>query len=497
MRIVNKIPKIVILLLGTVCLTFAGLNWQIAICAWMAPVFLLLYTRRARTGGFFLFFLFTSVAGFISQTNNNVFNEPIFHVINGVTSGIVFTGFYLLDRWLYKKGKGFYSTLIFPSLFTVLEFLFSTLIGSSGVIGQSQIAFAPFIQISTVVGLPGITFLVLWFAAIVNWMLENDLKKPFVKKGLLVYALIFVPVLIFGLIRMTTYPEAKKTVKVATISGLFDLHGFARAEKESLNQLMKNKNMEIPNRIFADEELLKKQMAHTKEAAQNGAKIIVWNEDAVLVTPVQVDNLIEQTKVISEAFDAYILMAFLVKNTGLLPQPFNNKSKMITPDGEIAWEYRKSYPAPAEIPLINRGNSVIPYLDSDYGRIGNVICYDLDFPNYLRQAGKNKIDIMLVPAYDWEEYAQLHSKMARLEALQSGHSIIRANGAGINLVADSRGKTITESNTFTTDAKIMYADLPLHSTRTVYARIGNVFVWLPFLFLVFLIGSRIFRKRKK
>jgi predicted amidohydrolase len=43
---------------------------------------------------------------------------------------------------------------------------------------------------------------------------------------------------------------------------------------------------------------------------------------------------------------------------------------------------------------------VIPFADTPFGRIASAICFDMDFPGYIRQAGRKSVDIMLVPAYD-------------------------------------------------------------------------------------------------
>ena len=41
---------------------------------------------------------------------------------------------------------------------------------------------------------------------------------------------------------------------------------------------------------------------------------------------------------------------------------------------------------------------IIPYLDTPYGRIGQVICFDMVYPHYIRQAALKKIDLLLAPS---------------------------------------------------------------------------------------------------
>ncbi|MCF8381963.1 MAG: hypothetical protein K9H49_20515 [Bacteroidales bacterium] len=189
--------------------------------------------------------------------------------------------------------------------------------------------------------------------------------------------------------------------------------------------------------------------------------------------------------------NAYVVIAFLEKNVSSLPKPFNNKSILITPEGEIAWEHIKYFLNPLERLIINSGDATIPFIDTEYGRIGNVLCSDLDVSRHIASAAKNKVDILLVPAYDWKEVTPYHSNMAVFSAIQFGISIVRSNGKGIVAFIDYQGNTIAQMNTFISDRHINYADVPIKSIKTVYSKIGNMIVYLSMLFLLIIIGLRI------
>lgn len=492
----NNLIKIryVILLIGMAAMNFAGLNWQNAVAAWLAPICLLFYTRNSSKKEFLVFFILLTIVGFISQTSNNLFNLPVVGLINAITYSLIFTFTYLIDKLLYKKGKGFYSTLVFPAIYVSLEFLISLVIGISGIVAQSQFYFNSLAQLSSITGVFGISFVVIWFASILNWLFEANFNKKQVLKGSLIYGSIFMLIMLYGIVRNVIAKETNDTVKVATISGYFDLHAFALSEQKALNNAATMAGVEIPDHVFATDELLNKQIKNTLKAAKEGARIIVWNEDALILNHGQIEALLDTVKSIANEYNSYVLIAFLEKNITKAPKLFNNNNVLISSKGKIAWEYKKAYLAPAEIPIVNAGDKAIPNFDTEYGRIGSVICYDLDFPDYLQQASDNKIDILLVPSYDWESYADLHSKMAQFESLQSGFSIIRANGAGKNIVTDRKGNVIAESNTFEIDDKILYARLPLNKVDTIYSHIGNLFAYLVLMFLFIIIGLRITNK---
>ncbi|MGF7141348.1 nitrilase-related carbon-nitrogen hydrolase [Roseimarinus sediminis] len=481
----------VALFVGCISLLFIGQENQYGIFAWIAPIFLLHFSRRAKPIRFVFLFLLLIMTGFITQKSHNLFNDPVIGAINGVSYAFITMIIYVIDRMLFVKGKRLVHTLVFPSVYVVIEALVTSKIGTSGVLAQSQFSFTPFAQLSTITGLHGITFIICWFASVLYWFFENDFKSTFVKNGLLTFGSVFILIISYGFIKTASQAEAQKTVRVATISGPFDLHRLAQREKDVLLRLGKQPNMKIPASFFSGEKDISVQIKNTRNAAELGAKIIVWSEASLFLNQNQLNSIITEVKNISKAFNTYVLLAFFEERSSDAPKPINNKSILIGKDGTIVWEYKKAHPTPSEIPVVNSGNSEIPVVDTQYGRLGNVICYDYDFPSFLAQANRKNVDIMLVPAYDWKEFASMHSKMAQFETLQSGRLLIRSNGNGINMVSNDQGKIIAELNTFNNTNKILYANLPLNSSPTVYAETANAFVMFCFICFVLSIVLKI------
>lgn len=479
------------LFVGCASLLFIGQGKQIGLFAWIAPIFLLHFSRRSKPIQFLYLFLLLIVVGIFTQNTHNLFNDPVLGVINGIAYAFVNIIIYLIGRLLFTKSKKIRYTLIFPSVYVVIEALVTSIIGTSGVLALSQFSFTPLAQLATITGIHGITFVICWFAAIVNWVFENDFKPIFVKKGFIHFGAVYIIILSYGFIRMAPPSEVQEKVKVATVSGPFNLHQLAKKEKDAMLQLAKNPNIKIPVSFFSSDKDISVQISNTRKAAEAGAKIIVWSESALFLNQKQLNTIIAEVKNISMAFNTYILIAFFEENSSAAPKPINNKSILIGKDGSIEWEFKKAHPTPAEVPLVNPGDSIIPILDTEYGSISNVICYDYDFPSLLKQANSQNVNIMLVPAYDWKEFALLHSRMAQFETLQSGRLLIRSNGNGINMVTDNRGTIISERNTFTSNDRILYANLPLNSSPTVYAKIGNAFVILCIICFVLSIIFRI------
>ncbi len=484
----------VLLLVGTVGITFTGVNWHMAIPAWIAPVFLLMYTRRVKWWWLLLFFAAVSVSGGISQTCNNLQHLPEVDVFNGISYGIFCSLPFVIDKLLYRKGKGFYYSLIFPASVALVEFAVSQLIGTFGSVAHTQYEFWPLMQLGAVTGIFGIWFMVAWFASVVNWMVENRNERRVYSKGVVIYAGALLMVVTFGVFRVNKDVVAEKSVKVAAVLSEMNILETLAKEGDTFKELAENYDIEIPERLFADSSSVEKLIDRTNSAAKQGANVIVWNELALIVSQTQKGHLISKVLQICRESNAYVLLAFLEECVDEDKKPFNNVSVLISPSGEVEWEYRKSFMHPAEVAITNKGNFEMPVVETEYGRIGSVICADLDIPNYIAQAVEKDADILLVPAYDWEKFAELHAQMASIEAIQYGFSIFRANGKGISAVYNRRGEQIASLNNLHSKEMIFLAELPVRSVETVYSRVGNVFVYLCFGFIVFVIVERFIRR---
>lgn len=497
MKINEKLQKLIALLIGGTAVTLSGVNLSIGIAAWIAPIFLLHYTRNSRPVHFIFLFIVLSAAGMISQTGLNLYHLPAVTVVNGINFGILNSVMYIIDRLLYRKGKNFYYSFIFPSAVILVEYMGSSAIGTWGLIVHTQYEIKPLLQFCSIAGIYGVSFIVAWFSAVVIRFTEQQDDSKASCKEICIYGSIFLAVLLFGELRMTLLYPDKETVKTAAVTSDLDVTEFAAREQDALKILSEDYSAPVPARMFSDSSAVNTMLDRTIAAAAGGAKIIVWNEIALIIDRNQKEQLTESLQSVCKAYNVYVLAAFLEECSEAGKKPFNNKSILLSPDGEIVWEYMKSYLHPvAEVPIINGGDFKIPVAETEFGRIGNVICYDLDMNSYIMQAGKNSVDILLVPASDWREITPLHSHMACPVAVEYGCSIVRSNGKGLSVAYDYMGNIKGSGNTFTDRSKITFADVPVGSVTTVYSLLGDVIVYLALLFLLF-ISVMMFVKRKK
>ena len=134
------------------------------------------------------------------------------------------------------------------------------------------------------------------------------------------------------------------------------------------------------------------------------------------------------------------------------------------------------------------GNGRLPISHTQYGRIAVAICYDVDFPQLIRQVGRAEADVLLAPANDWEVIKHLHFRMAIFRAIENGTSMVRATKSGLSGAVDAFGRTLALTDHFSPGARIMIAQVPLTHVSTIYTRVGDLFAWLCIASLLIMIA---------
>jgi apolipoprotein N-acyltransferase len=81
-----------------------------------------------------------------------------------------------------------------------------------------------------------------------------------------------------------------------------------------------------------------------------------------------------------------------------------------------------------------KGNQILQTVDTPYGKLSAIICWDADFPNIVKQAGAQNVDLLFVPSQDWLGVRDIHSGMATFRAVENGMTIFRQTGQGVSVV---------------------------------------------------------------
>jgi apolipoprotein N-acyltransferase len=436
---------------GLALFVFSNGRFIVPIAAWLAPVFLLCFFRRNKPlpGLAVGLIVLPLAAGFMLYGIIPLFLGAMFYGLV-LYYGLLWFLPYAVDRLIAPRIGGFAATLVFPAAAVAAEHVNALALGDWGSFAFSQPGLLPLQQVLSLAGIGGSTFLVAWFGAVVNWIWESGPDWKAVRRGGAVFSAVLVAILFYGGLRLTLFRPASPTVRVA---GFTELRGDDTEE------------------AFWD-----RMFERTRACASAGAVFVLWPEAAVEVVPEKKEALLSRAREEARAAGIYLLATYYEKG----PEPPSdrglNASVFIGPDGRVLWEYAKTHPVPGSTDRPGEGR--IPVADTPYGRIGSAICYDLDFPALIRQAGRGGVDIMLDPSWDWRAIDPLHTEMAVARAVENGFSLVRQTPEGLSVAVDYQGRVLAAMDHFRTEDRMMIADVPTRGTRTPYALLGDWLAWL-------------------
>ena len=474
-RTKSWIPLIVALAL----LPFANGANAIALAAWLAPLFLLRFTRAQRIFVGVPVVLAAQIATLAIQYRGMVpFPTPVYIAVM-FFYGLCFTLPYLGDHLLARRLSVFSGTLVFPLILTSVEYLLSLgPFGSWFSTAYSQYGNLALLQLLSVTGLWGVTFLIGWTAAAGNALWEEWISARRVSRVATMCALLVIITMLAGGARLALFPPAGKTVRVATLSGT---NGALHPDPKVIARFFRHEPLtpeEIAtirkNAAAIDDDLLNR----SEREAKAGARIIFWGEANAPVLKEDEKDLIRRGGILAKANGIYLGMVLASWHLETTP-PLENKIVLVQPDGISAWEFLKAHPVPGgEAAISIRGDGKVRALDTPYGRLSSVICFDADFPQLLGQAGRLRTDLLLDPSNDWKAIDPWHTRMASFRAIEQGFNLVRHTSQGLSAAFDYQGRQLASMDHYVTTDRVLVAQVPTHGTRTVYALLGDWFAWV-------------------
>lgn len=467
----------------------------VPLAAWLAPVFVLRFVRGQilKVGLPVAYLLFVSAFAF--QFRGMVPLPGIAYYIFLVVWGIPLVLPYIIDRLLAHRLSGLTASFVFPSAWAATEYVLSRgPYGTWGSVAYSQYGNLALLQILSVTGLWGITFLIGWFAAVCNWLWEEGLDSKRARAGAWLCVGAIASVMLLGGARMALFPPSSQTVRVASISKrkiepeLSDAVSSRLFEGQATSD-----DMDAIQRwaTAMDNDLL----SRAEREMQAGARIVFWGETNAPVMKEDETAFVARGRGMATKYQAYFGMALGVLNRGRAPS-LENKLVLMQPDGQVAWEYNKAHPVPgSEAALQVRGDGKLRALDTPYGQLSSIICFDGDFPQLLAQAGALRTDVMLDPSNDWRAIDPWHTQMASFRTIEQGFNLIRQTSQGLSAAFDYQGRRLAAMDHYQTTDYAMVSQVPTKGVRTIYTRLGDWFAWLCLLGLACLTVLSLRKKR--
>ena len=390
---------------------------------------------------------------------------------------------FLVDRLLAQKLHGsFLSSLIFPTVFVSVEYLRTlTPIGSLGMTAYTQAGFLPLVQVTSAIGSFGLSFLIFWFGSVVVTALE---KRQGWKHASCICLAILIVSIGFGCIRLAAFPvSTENTVRVASIVGPY----YEKFDDGTYAEI-------------STEESLRFFLSEAQRAADGGATIACWNEEAFDMEDTEEARLKDAATTLAKAHDMTLIIGLEVDDTDDSEGGDSvNRSILVLPDGSVT-DYIKTNLIPiVEVPGYVKGSGDVPSAATAQGVITNVICFDDTFMRFVREKTEST-EILFVPSWDWQGIKHAHTDLSEFRAVENGFSLVKPTYGGISTAVDGQGNVIQRFDTDDTGFDtVQFADVPTTRIPTVYARCGGI-IDLAFClsgFVTVALGIYVLQRKKR
>jgi len=360
-------------------------------------------------------------------------------------------------------------------------------------LGYSQVTTLPIAQFASVVGVYGLSGLLVLVSTAAAYVLVDRTSKRW--RVALVTAALIVAIGMWGELRLRSSSLLSRgtPVRVAVLQGNIE-------QDEKWNPA---------NR----EAIMARYLSMTRAVLAQGATFIMWPESATPL-PFEQDILggsaIRRLAVESRA-------TFLIGSDQVEPiktaapsekiqSRSYNAAFLVKPDGTVGAVYRKMHLVPfgeyvplqsvfffagpiigavAEFSSFTPGE--VPVLLPVGDHIASTaICYEVIYPDLIRRFVRDGSELLTTITNDaWygrSSAAYQHWDQASMRAIEEGRYLARAANTGISGFVDPYGRIIEKTQLFVQASVVR--DIRFISDRTVYSRIGDLVAWLSLVVTV-------------
>ena len=230
----------------------------------------------------------------------------------------------------------------------------------------------------------------------------------------------------------------------------------------------------------------------TKDAARQGARLIVWPEGAFTFDPQTEDRL--GLVALARESRAYLVVGYVVV---VGERIFRNEATVISPEGQFLGIYGKDHPVLfAGETSPTRGT--YPVYPTSIGRLATLICYDLDFTDTARKMARRGAQVVAVPSQDWPTIADKHYTHLVFRAVENRLSMVKADGGYDSAIIDPWGRVRSLASFPQGGQATLVADVPLGRANAPAVLLGDWVGWLGLLGLVgFALADPLIRRGKR
>ncbi len=364
-----------------------------------------------------------------------------------------------------------------PFLWVGIEYILTHVLTGFpwGLFGLSQYRNLPFIQISAVTGIYGVSFILVLFQGLFVYSMRTSRRLPFAL-GLILMALVHIG----GFLSMGRVAPSDRSFSAAVVQG--NVSSDVYWTQTGADKIMS---------LFED------HMALTRRASDQGAKLVIWPEFSVPLCFSCDDPLYRSFKDVLAQFVEETGTTLVVGSNEASGPPeaklYFNSSLCLNP-GRPVTSYAKMHLVPFGeytpykkiLGFVEKVSHAIGELTPGPGptlhafrdlKFGTPICYELIFPDLVRRFTKAGANFLVTITNDgWYGRSSApyqHFANAVFRAVENRRFLLRAATTGISGLVDPYGRILARSE-IGLQTFLQGTVTPL-SVLTFYARWGDVF----------------------
>jgi apolipoprotein N-acyltransferase len=237
-------------------------------------------------------------------------------------------------------------------------------------------------------------------------------------------------------------------------------------------------------------EMLRRDFAQTRDAADRGAELVVWREGGVDFDP-QVEHTAAFRRLARET-GAYLAIGYGTRRDGR----HVNEVTLLAPEGEFLGRYGKDHPGTFAGDYSDTGGTY-PVYETAIGPIATIICYDLDFTDTARTMTRNGARLIATPSNDVTAIAETHYTHLVFRSIENRVSTVKADSRFDSAVIDPWGRIVTrEVSPAGATAATLVADVPLGSGESVFVTLGDWVGWVCVAGMLAFVGLSWWTRRR-
>jgi apolipoprotein N-acyltransferase len=384
--------------------------------------------------------------------------------------GLAFALATLLFRALARRGAYWSALVAFPAAWVSFEWLqnFATPNGTAGSLAYSELRFLPFLQLASITGPWGMTFVLLAFSAALALAIRLRAEAP--RQGYRILGatvVVLVAVLVFGTVRVLI-PPGGMPVKVGLVAS------------DGANEHTADEGPPA-DRLFgayAD--------AVARLAAQGAAVVVLPEKTAVVVDP-DTSRVDAELEALADQARVQLVVGVVRVVPAAAGHPVKvryNEARVYTPGAPVE-RYDKEHMLPPFESNLTPGTALtLLHGSGSRATWGVAICKDMDFTRLSRRYGQAGAGLMLVPAWDFFSDWISHGHIAIMRGVESGFSVVRSAKGGSLFVSDDRGRVLAEINSDAAAFSTLLVSVPQSHDRTLFLVLGDWFAWVAVAILV-------------